>query len=183
MSLQAYLASQNEPLTGLMKSSGFTARKSIVVWTLFSPGFLSLGVSFSFGGLVEDILINVEYFLKTEWKIDVIFIKKLKELHSLNMSSDSACLLTWIFVCVYVKWLPVVLPNVPSLSTLIFNLVNFVHPKTNFWRCTSLYSKRKSPDNGLGVFYLPLADALAICGLSCSLQAKKKVSGHFFSFF
>lgn len=40
----------------------------------------------------------------------------------------------------------------------------------------------KSPDNGLGVFYLPLADALATCGLSCNLQAKKKVSGHFFFF-
>lgn len=49
-----------------MKSSGFTARKSIVVRTLLSPGFLSLGVSFSFGGLVEDMWLNVEYFLEVE---------------------------------------------------------------------------------------------------------------------
>lgn len=89
--------SQNDCLTGLMKSSGFTARKSIVVWTLLSPSFLSLGVSFSFGGLVEDMLLNVEYFLEAEWKVSVTSVKKLEELHSLNANSHSVCLLTaWI---------------------------------------------------------------------------------------
>lgn len=84
--------SQNDCLTGLMKSSGFTARKSIVVWTLLSPGFLSLGVSFPFGVLVEDMLLNVEYFLDIEWKTGVISVKKMEKLCSLNANSHSVCL-------------------------------------------------------------------------------------------
>lgn len=62
------------------------------------------------------------------------------------------------------------LPNIPSLGTPIFNLVSFVHPIVNFWRCTSLYHNCKPHNNGLGVFYLPLANALATCRTSSSLQ-------------
>lgn len=53
-----------------MKSSGFTARNRLVVRTALSPGFLSLGVSFSFGVLLEDISTDDdEYFLRTELNI------------------------------------------------------------------------------------------------------------------
>lgn len=52
-----------------MKSSGFTARNRVVVRAALSPGFLSLGVSFSFGVLLEDISTDDEYFLKTELSV------------------------------------------------------------------------------------------------------------------
>lgn len=146
-----------------MKSSGFTARKSIVVWTLLSPGFLSLGVSFSFGGLVEGMLLSVEYYPRSRMKYRSNFCKKTGRAaftgYKFTLSLSYSINFSW---CKY-YWLPPLSPNIPSLCTMIFNLVNFVHPKISLRRFTSSYSKSQSPDNGLRVFHLPLANALATC--------------------
>ena len=96
MLLNIFSFSQQEPLTGLMKSSGFTARNRVVVRAPLSPGFLSLGVSFPCGVLLEDISTVGEYLLKTKLNI---YKNELEELHSYTM--PSACLL----------------PTQPSVST------------------------------------------------------------------
>lgn len=59
-------------LTGLMKSSGFTARNNVVVWTPLSPGFrksFSLGGSFlkAGGSGAEDILTDDDLLPKNKY--------------------------------------------------------------------------------------------------------------------